>query len=143
MPVDPTRRRLLTVVAGGAVAAAIPTAALSAAPAIDPVSGLIEAHRNAHAAQLAAIGELNRLEKIHGPGHGNWITEKPCHDANEAFDALVAAPATTLPGLIAKLDYLQELSGEFETEWMISECIETSDLIESFAVSIKNIGVQS
>jgi hypothetical protein len=33
--IDPTRRRFLTVAAGGAVAAAIPTAALTTAPAID------------------------------------------------------------------------------------------------------------
>jgi hypothetical protein len=35
MPVDPTRRRLLTVAAGGTVAAAIPTAVLAAAQAPD------------------------------------------------------------------------------------------------------------
>jgi hypothetical protein len=44
-PVDPTRRRLLTVAAGGAVAAAIPTAVLAAAPAVDPVFDLIDIHR--------------------------------------------------------------------------------------------------
>jgi hypothetical protein len=31
----------------------------------------------------------------------------------------VAAAATTLPGLIAWLGYLQELASEFETEWMM------------------------
>jgi acyl-coenzyme A thioesterase PaaI-like protein len=33
-PVDPTRRHLLTIAAGGAVAAAIPTAVLAAASAV-------------------------------------------------------------------------------------------------------------
>ena len=41
-PVDPTRRRLLTVAAAGAVAAAIPTITLSAAPAVDPLFDLID-----------------------------------------------------------------------------------------------------
>jgi hypothetical protein len=117
-------------------------ALLSVAPAIDPVRGLIEAHRNAHAAHLAAIEELARFEEA-----GDWdhdgITEKPCHSANEAFAALVAAPATTLPGLLAKLAYLQDLESKFETEWMIHECVDASDLIESFTTSLKNIGVQS
>jgi hypothetical protein len=43
--VDPTRRHLITVAAGGAVAAAIPTAVLSAAPA-DPIYAAIDRHRD-------------------------------------------------------------------------------------------------
>jgi hypothetical protein len=57
--------------------------------------------------------------------------------------ALVAAPATTMQGLSAKLAYFDELAGEFETEWMIRERAEAAVLIQSFAASLKNIGVQS
>ncbi len=59
-PVDTTRRRFLLAVGGGTAAmlgATIPEpAALH-----DPVFGLIEAHRKAEAAHLAAIKELTRL----------------------------------------------------------------------------------
>jgi hypothetical protein len=117
-------------------------ALLSVAPAIDPVRGLIEAHRNAHAAHLAAIEELARFEEA-----GDWdhdgITEKPCHSANEAFAALVAAPATTLPGLLAKLAYLQDLESKFETEWMINDRVGAAVFIQSFAASVKSIWGQS
>jgi hypothetical protein len=137
-PVDPTRRHLLTVAAGGAVAAAIPTVALAAAPAVDPVFDLIEIHRKAHAAHYAAIHELGRLEEA-GDRNSGWITEQPCHDENDAFDELVAAAATTLPGLF---DYLLEFA-EREA-WMFGERTGAATaLIESFAVSLKNIGVQA
>ena len=42
-PVDPTRRRLLTVAAGGAVAAAIPTAALPIAAAAPAAAHTLDA----------------------------------------------------------------------------------------------------
>jgi hypothetical protein len=61
------------------------------------------------------------------------------NEENDAFEALVAAPATTLPGLLAWLDYLQELDSEFETEWMITDRAFAPALIESFAESIKTI----
>jgi hypothetical protein len=141
-PVDPTRRRLLTVAAGGAVAAAVPSAALSA-PAIDPILGLIEAHRNAHAAHMAALELQNRLERKHGIGSSSWVSEKPCHDENDAFEALISTPATTLNGLFAKLSYLEDLGSEFETEWMVDERANPTALIQSFAASLKNIGVWS
>jgi hypothetical protein len=43
VPVDPTRRRLLTVAAGGAVAAAIPTAALPIAAAAPAAANTLDA----------------------------------------------------------------------------------------------------
>jgi hypothetical protein len=133
------------VAAGGAALGAglplpAPAATLQGAP--DPVFELIEAHRKTHADHMAAIETLNRFERRHGPCNGNWITEKPCHIEHEAFHAFIAAPATTPQGLFAKLNYLQDLASEFETEWMIDECVYTFGLIESFAVSLKNIGVQ-
>jgi hypothetical protein len=141
-PVDPTRRHLLTLAAGGAVAAAIPTVAMTAADAIDPVFDLIEIHRKAHAAHYAAIHELGRLEEA-GDWDSGWITEQPCRDENNAFDELVAAAATTLPGLFAKIDHLLEFA-EREA-WMFGERKgATTALLESFAVSVAAlIGGQS
>jgi hypothetical protein len=102
---------------------------------------LIEAHRVAHAAHMALLELQNRFEDRYGAGHGSWISERPCHDENEALEA---APATTMPGLLAKVAYLQELSSEFETEWMIEEPASAIALLESFATSIENIwGVRS
>jgi hypothetical protein len=140
-PVDPTRRRFLTGAAGAAVVG-IPTSNAGASEP-DPIYAAIEAHRNAHAAHMAALELQARLEKTHRASEVSWVSTKPCHDANDAFDVFIAAPATTLPGLLAKLAYLQDLASDFETEWMIEECVGTLSLINSFAASIDNIMVQS
>ena len=143
LPVDPTRRRLLTIATGGAVAAAIPTT-VGMAAAVDPIFAAIDEHRNAHAAHLAAIDELARLEKSHGVHKANWsITEKPCDDTNDAFGLLVKTAATTVAGLSAKINYLRAIA-EGREAWMLDEREGTAlDLIESFAKSLSTIwGVQ-
>jgi hypothetical protein len=143
-PVDPTRRRLLTIAAGSAVAAVIPTAVVAGIPtSVDPVFELIEIHRKAHAAHMAALQLQNRFERRYGTGHGRWISTKPCHDEDDAFEAFVAEPAVTMQGLSAKLAYFDELASEFETEWMVYDRAEAGVLIQSFAASLKNIGVLS
>jgi hypothetical protein len=143
---DTTRRRFLTSAAGAAATGAIPTALLTAAPAVDPVFELIGAHRKAHAAHMAALELQDRFERRYGyggGGRGSWVSTQPCHDENEAFEAFVAEPAATMRGLSAKLAYFEELAGEFETEWMVYDRAEAAVLIQSFAASLKNIGVQS
>lgn len=136
-PVDPTRRRFLSVAAGGAVAAAIPIAVLADTPALDPVFDLIDIHRKAHAAHLAAIKEADRLGE-------SWsgITEQPCVDENDAFEILVGAAATTLPGILAKLDYLRELAEQ--EAWMLDEREGVALLLaDSIVTSLRNAGVLS
>ena len=135
---SPTRRRFLTVAAAGATALALPPST-AAAPAVDPIINLIEVHRKAHAAHMASLELQNRFERRYGAGKGSWVSTKPCHDENEAFEAFIAAPATTLPSLLAKLDYMEELSSEFETEWMIEERPDPGVLFRSFAESIANL----
>jgi hypothetical protein len=72
-----------------------------------------------------------------------WVTSKPCDDENDAFEVLISAPANTMSGLLAKLAYLQELAGGFETAWMLEDRQGIAlPLAESFAVSISNIAVQ-
>jgi hypothetical protein len=61
LPVDPTRRRLLTTATGGAVAAAIPAAALAAAPAVDPIFAVIDNHKKVMQALKIADAEQERL----------------------------------------------------------------------------------
>jgi hypothetical protein len=139
-PVDPTRRRFLSVAAGATALAVAP--ARAAAPAADPIYAAIAVHRKAHIAHMASLELQARFERRYGIGKGNWVSTKPCHDEDDAFMAFVAEPATTAQGLFAKLAYFDELAGEFETEWMIRERAEAAVLIQSFAASLKNIVVQ-
>jgi hypothetical protein len=93
---------------------------------------LIEAHRVAGEAHWAAIREADRLDGVRW-GH---ITEKPCHDENVAFEALVRAAATTQQGLLAKLAYLRAIA-ESDEAWMLDEREGTAlDLMKSFAGSL-------
>jgi hypothetical protein len=143
-PLDPTRRRFLSVAAGGAVATAIPAADARVNPGhtADPIYAAIAVHRKAHIAHMASLELQSRFERRYGIGKGSWVSTEPCHDEDDAFMAFVAEPATTVQGLFAKLAYFDELAGEFETEWMIRERAEAAVLIQSFAASLKNIGVQ-
>jgi hypothetical protein len=142
-PVDQARRHFLTVATGGAAMLAIPATAKATGSSADPIYAAIEAHRNAHAAHMASLEEQNRLEQKYGAGQGSWVSEKPCRDEDDAFMVFVAEPATTAQGLFAKLAYFDELAGDFETEWMVHERAEAAVLIQSFAATLKNIGVQS
>ena len=134
---SPTRRNILGTIAAGGAAALMLTPARAAAPGADPIFAAIERHKAAAAAHLEAIEEQNRVQKIHGFRRGNWITEKPCHDENDAFGALIGAAASTRAGLLAKLQYLQELEQNDEWGWVLDEREGTAiALIKSFAVSV-------
>ena len=150
-PRDPTRRRFLTV---AAVASAVGAGTLAAAAAMDPsvpaavttprrstpdpVFGLIEAHRRASAAHGSALDEQARLEQI-GDNAAAWlVSEAPCHAEFKAFDALLSAAATTVPGIVAQLAYLQEIAEH--DAWRFSDREDAATmLLEGFAASIANI----
>ena len=67
-----------------------------------------------------------------------WQGEASCHAAFKAFDALLAAPATTFPGIRAKLAYLQDIA--HRDAWMVTDRPDAAiHLLESFAASIANI----
>jgi hypothetical protein len=155
-PRDPTRRRFLAVAAVASVVSAGTLAAAAArdpsVPAAvtvprdstpDPVFGLIETHRKADRDFDAALDEQSRLERIGDEAAADLVGEAPCHAAFDAFDALLAAGATTLPGLVAKLAYLQDIAER--DAWMFDDrtgCARR--LIEGFAASIANVmAVQS
>src|SRR5882757_9573060 len=128
-PVDPTRRRFLITAAIGSVVGAGSLAAAAMAPndvpeavtvplalgkpvstsAPDPMFGMIEAHRKADRDHEAALDEQERLERI-GDEAADWVGEASCHAAFKAFDALLSAAATTVPGILAQLAYLQEIA---------------------------------
>jgi hypothetical protein len=151
-PADTTRRRFLTTVAG---ASAISVGSLAAstirepsvsclvertfAPIIqDPVFGLIEAHRKAGCDHEAALVEQARLEQI-GDNAAAWlVSEAPCHAEFKAFDALLSAAATTVPGIVAQLAYLQDIAEH--DGWRFSDREDSATmLLEGFAASIANI----
>jgi hypothetical protein len=73
MPVDPTRRHLLTVAAGGAVAALTTASPTIAARAPDPIFAAIAAHRKAHATMQAVFAEHRQAHELAdakvGPSH--------------------------------------------------------------------------
>jgi hypothetical protein len=131
-----SRRSILATIAAGTVATLTSTIAEPANLPTDPIYAAIERHKAAAAAHLEAIEEQNRIQRIHGFGRGNWITEKPCRDENDAFGTLVGAVASTREGLLAKLQYLQDLSRNDEWGWVLDEREGTAvALIESFTVS--------
>jgi hypothetical protein len=146
------RRGLLCGVATiPAVTALAGVASLMAAPALsasalkgDPIFAAIEAHRAANAAHEATLAEVNRLqdEDFHAVDVES-ITGKACDDENEAFEILLGAPATTLQGLLAKLDYLRGIA-ESDDAWMLDERDGGSLLlIDSITASLRNVGVLS
>jgi hypothetical protein len=107
------------------------------------VFGLIEAHRKADRDHEAALDEQERLERIGDHAAADLAGEATCHAAFNAFDVLLAASPATLPGIRAKLAYLQDIAKR--ESWMFNDRPGCAILlIESFAASIANISaVQS
>jgi hypothetical protein len=120
-PADPTWRRLLTVTAGGAVAAlAIATTAqtsLATAGLVgpDPIFAAIERHRAAGAIWYAAVTvraqfddvnmtaeQQRQIDEIEGAVEDAW---EPCEQAG--IDLINTAP-TTLAGIARALNYIRE-----------------------------------
>ena len=150
-PVDPSRRRFLTVAAissivgaGSLAAAAMASNDVPRAVTVprhsgpDPVFGLIDAHRKADRDHEAALDEQDRLEQIGDHAAADLAGEASCHAAFKAFDALLAAPATTFPGIRAKLSYLQDIA--HRDAWMFTDRPDAAiHLLEGFAASVANV----
>jgi hypothetical protein len=113
-PVDPTRRHLLTI-AAGAVAAAIPTAVLAAAPAVDPIHAAMKRHRDLAKIYDAAVkargrckdfGTLTEEEKAHVLKLNDAVDEAHLPLEAAADDLLNTAP-TTHAGIICAIAYMR------------------------------------
>jgi hypothetical protein len=153
--INTTRRRFLVTAAGAsalsagtlAAAALDKTTAFSLASeagiptTVDPIFAAIEAHRQTHVAHMAALTRQSQLEVSDFDRNHDDVVEQTCVAEDDAFEAFVAEPATTMPGLLAKLAYFEELASERDTEWLVHDCVECADLINSFVASLKNIGV--
>jgi hypothetical protein len=114
-PVDPTRRRFLSVAAGGTVAAAIPTAVLAAADP-DPAFALIAEKLAADVAHCEAIDIQGEIE-----GRGDFRSDAAieaqdnsgaaCHYVNEVDWKLATTLPTTLAGVAAVLRFAKRNRG--------------------------------
>jgi hypothetical protein len=110
----------------------------TAKPSSDPMFGLIDAHRKADEAYGSSLRELERLEKIHDHVDDTF-TDGPGRAAHSAFLAVAGGAAITLPGLRAKIAYLQEIAGGREA-WMLEQYdYVATRMVEGFAASIENV----
>jgi len=121
LPVDPTRRRLLSIAAGGAVAAAVP-ATVIAATVVDPIFAAIDEHPSAIAAHdaatdiRAAFNDVNmndeqrmQLAVLEAAVDGAWDR------LEDAGITLVNTDPTTLAGILALCRYVEPLLNERDT----------------------------
>src|SRR5258708_1632550 len=108
-PVDPTRRHFLTVAAGGAVAAAIPSnARANPGHAADPIYAAIERHKAAAAAWDAVMNirarydeaDDDETQRLQDAADEAW---EPCKAA--AFELLNTSP-TSLAGIVTAIRYI-------------------------------------
>jgi hypothetical protein len=139
----PDHKRLAVSLANdlvGGAQAAIPTTPALASPTgtLDPVFGIIEAHRTAQAVFLAALAEQSRLERIGDPA-ANSITEAPCHAAMDAFNKLIETAPATFAGLAAWASCLDEIASV--EAWMVEEQAPT--LVATLVEALGNLAVQS
>jgi hypothetical protein len=111
LPVDRTRRHFLTVAAAGAAAAAIPTAALTAAP--DPAFALIAEKRAADIAHGNAIDAQAEADGRYGDDSEQaWDAAEACEEAcDRAMDVawqLARTAPTTLAGVAVILRFANQ-----------------------------------
>jgi len=130
-PIDTTRRHLLTIAAGGAVAAAIPADGRAyPGHAADPIYAAIEAHRKAAAVEQAAWDAVNADEKI-SLSDERAMTDGPNAEAWHALKKFAETVPTTLPGLRAMIVYANELEAEHTDPF--SDC----DLLYTLATAVE------
>ena len=109
-PVDPTRRRLLTIAAAGSIAGFSP--AIASALPDDPIHAAIKKHKAAAAVWDAAVDVWAKFPD----GPELWEERERIHDAwcdarnaldDVAIDLINTAP-TTLAGIVRALNYIRE-----------------------------------
>jgi hypothetical protein len=142
-----TRRRFLSQAAGAAASstvlalAAIPPAPAAAAPAgaLDPVFGLIEAHKRTTAALDIATAEVMRADELNEPRDDD-LMDGPTGDENAALAKLLEAAPTTLAGIIAWVVYLNEAAKR--DPWRVDENF-VFPLLSGLATAFENGAVAS
>lgn len=105
-----TRRAVLPILAGPAVALAAGVAAPAEDPP-DPVFALIEAHRSAFDAFSRAVDLLEAAEKLPTDDHRLTVAQHLWDQTNDAeaaaLDAVTSCRPTTLAGIVALARYVE------------------------------------
>jgi hypothetical protein len=122
LPAASTRRHFLSQAAGAAAGSTVLAQAtlspVQARPAtdgaVDPVYGLIEAHKAADATYNAACVEQSRLESL-----GNWETDAGVAGdaAMGAFRKLIETAPLTFAGLVAWASYPKDRRVDARRGW--------------------------
>jgi hypothetical protein len=116
-PTDTTRRRLLTIAAGGAVAAAIPTYALG--HAADRAFALIAEKLAADEAHCRAIDAQDEAETCHGfRSEAAAEAADNCAAAGHAVNEIDWKLANTLPTTLAGVAAVLRFANEIEDTGM-------------------------
>jgi hypothetical protein len=120
-PIDTKRRNFLSMAASGAVAAAIPTAPLAAATAIDPIYAVIERHRKACREHNEALDIHMDFEEIGMTGAKLEEYKRLVAETDAAYDELedagldlINTRPTTMAGILALCQYINPLFAEDE-----------------------------
>ena len=154
MPIDPNRRRFLTVAAGASVAsvgtlavAAIATGAPPAALTGDPIFAVIERHRKANGAHKEAVDIHMDFEELKMTGEKlekyNSLVAATAEAYDELEDAgldLINTQPTTMAGIFALCQYIKPLFAEDDApdlpEYILYDDDRTAYPAEAFAYVI-------
>ena len=149
MPVDQTRRRFLSQAAGVAAGgtalalATIPPASAAAAPAspLDPVFGLIAAHKQIVGTVDGIVAEINRAAEIDEQTalEKGALSEQGSVEMGLFLDLLEIVP-TTLAGVVALVTYLDQVNKK--DPWKFEDNYATP-LIGALATAFNRMAVQS
>jgi hypothetical protein len=132
-PVDPTRRRFITVAAGASVAS-VGTLAVTAMPAsepgthacaVDPAFALIAEKLAADAAHCEAIDAQDEADRDGDPDAEEEAFQRccvACAVVNEIDWRLATTPPTTLAGIAAVLRFANEIE-DGGMEWPDTDTI--------------------
>jgi hypothetical protein len=108
MPVDPTRRRFITIAAAGAAAIATTAPGIADVAEPDPIYAAIEAHRKAYATMQAAFAEHRQAHELAdakvGPAHldiPSMVEPGTTVEASCWWDIERAVPREEYPDLCA------------------------------------------
>ena len=152
-PNDATRRTVEKIVVGMAAVTASSLSVIAAArtlPGAEPDAALFDAIDHFHAAETAACDDLEAAESAerkhrHGAAELRAAADDADRQQGEALEAVFDVPATTVPGLLAKLHFALEWEGGLEE---IRQCIAESDdqrgypgqwLMLSFAEDLRHV----
>jgi hypothetical protein len=126
-PVDPTRRRLLTIAAAGSIAGFSPAIASAAVIVPDPAFALIAEKLAADIAYCEAIDAQEKAEIEHGSDSEAALEADDrclaaCHAAHAVDWRLARTPPTTLAGVAAVLRFANEVE-DADNEWPNTDTI--------------------